>query len=373
MTEASIPAPERTAGRQRVWFGGYTSPVGGQPGGPGLVTATIDPADGTPCVIGGSGGAGGIADLADPSYLAWSPDGSVLYACGETAPEGYAGAYRIGGDGTPVLFSRRSVEAAGPTHISVHPAGRHVFTANYVSGSVTVLPIGPDGSLGEATDVVRHDGKGPNPDRQEGPHAHQVVPDATGAWLIAVDLGTDTLYVYRFDAAAGKLTPHQQLVMTPGSGPRHLAFHPGQRHAYLADELASTITVLGWDAERGLLDVRHVLPALPYPATALNQPGEVVVGHDARFVYLTNRGDDSVSTFAVSEDGAMLTAAGATPVGGTSPRDLRLDPTGRRLYAANQFSNAVSWLDLDPVSGLPTLVGTISAPAVSSILFAPER
>lgn len=348
-----------------AYFGGYTSPIDEHPGGPGLVTASIDPDDGTPRVVATT------AALADPSYLAWSVDGGVLYACGETEPEGYAAAFRLDASGMPTLFSRQAVGAAAPTHLSVHPAGRHVFTANYGSGSVTVLPLRDDGSLGEPADVVQHEGKGPHPDRQEGPHAHQVVPVASGRFVIAVDLGADALFVYRFDAASGRLRPHQRVMLTPGSGPRHLAFHPGGRYAYLADELASTVTVLDWDAELGLLNPRQVLPTLPYPSDKDNFPGEIVVGRDGRFVYVSNRGDDTIATFAVSDDGATLMPAGTTPVGGSWPRDLRLNPTGARLYAANQFSNAVSWLDLDPVSGLPRLVGTISVPAVASVLFAP--
>jgi 6-phosphogluconolactonase len=378
-----VPQPPNRASHQetgphpkyRVWFGGYTSVVHGQPGGAGLVAATIDPADGVPRVAGAS------AALADPSFLAWSHDARLLYACGESKPAGYVAAFSVDSAGLPSLRGRQPVGGAGPTHISVHPAGRHVFTANYDSGSVTVVPVQADGTLGERSDVVRHQGRGPDPDRQGQPHPHQVMPDVTGTWLAVPDLGTDTVHVYRFDARAGKLTPHHQLALRPGSGPRHLVFHPDRPFAYLVSELSSTVTVLGWDAGRGLFAAHAELPALLRPTGQVNYPGAIIVSPDGRFVYVSNRSldasrpvDDTISAFAISDDGSALTPLGAVPVGGLHPRDLRIDPDGRRIYTANQFSHSVSWLDLDADTGLPRLAGTAKlSPGVSSVLFAPSN
>ncbi|NUT49049.1 MAG: lactonase family protein, partial [Saccharothrix sp.] len=197
--------------------------------------------------------------------------------------------------------------------------------------------------------------------RQDGPHAHQVLPDPTGDFVLAVDLGTDTVYSYRL-GDDGRLTPAGECRVHPGAGPRHLAFHPSGRYAYIANELDSTIVVAEYD--RGVLRPGAKVGTLPAgaPTSPRNYPAEILVSRDGRFVYLSNRGHDSVAVFAVERGGAALRLVEATPVGGRFPRHLELDASGRFLLAANQNSDTVTTFEVDRSTGTLRLTGTAAAP-----------
>ncbi|MFF8811838.1 lactonase family protein [Streptomyces pactum] len=297
--------------------------------------------------------------VADPSYLALAPSGRALYAVDETA-EGTVRALAVGRDGgLSPLGTVRPTGGEHPTHLAVHPGGHHLLTANYGDGSVAVHPIGADGALGERTDLVRHTGSGPDPERQRGPHAHQVVPDPRGRFVLAVDLGTDTVYTYRLDTAHGRLTKVSETRMAAGSGPRHLAFHPEGRFAYVVGELDSTITVAEYDPHQGRLVTRGTQPTLP-PGTdpgGRNYPAGVVVSADGRFVYVSNRGHDSVARFAVTDGGAGLRLLDTVPSGGAFPRHLSLAPSGELLFTGNQNSGAVGVFRVDRRTGKLTPLG----------------
>jgi 6-phosphogluconolactonase len=231
------------------------------------------------------------------------------------------------------------------------PSGRHLLTSNYGTGELTVHPIAANGELDDASQVVRHTGSGPETDRQAQAHAHMVTPTPAGDALLSADLGTDSVYVYSLDDSTGQLTLLVQNRMQPGSGPRHLEFHPSGQYFYLTNELSNTVTVCSYEAGTGTVKELAEYPAAPDPEDARNYPGGLVLSPDARFVYVSNRGDESISAFAVSDGGARLDAAGRWPCEGNWPRAITLSPDGTFLFSANQRSHNVSVLRVDPRSG----------------------
>ncbi|TPQ16775.1 lactonase family protein [Streptomyces sporangiiformans] len=338
--------------QQRAFIGSFTAA-----GGLGILTAAVDDESGALTVLSTVDG------VPDPSYLALSPAGDMLYAVSETA-DGAVAAYRVKGDKPELAGPPVPVDGSGPTHLSVH-AG-HVLTANYGSGSVTALPVVADGSLeAAASGVLQHSGSGPHTPRQQGPHAHQVQPDPSGRWVVSVDLGTDSVRVCAL--RDGALTVHREIALRPGSGPRHLAFHPDGEHAYVLNELAPTVTVCRWDAVDGMLRPVDETPVLPIAPDGDAYPSGVVVSPDGRFVWTATRGQNVLSVLAVDAEALRLVVT--VPCGGTWPRGLALDPSGRFLYAANERSGDVTWFAVDPDTGIPRRGGSVEAPAASCVVF----
>lgn len=350
----------------RAFIGSFTSA-----GGLGITVADVDGTTGELSVLASTD------ILADPSFLAVGrlPDtgAAVLYAVSEVS-EGAAAAFDIGGRGAPVLIGEpQPVQGDGPTHVDVR-AG-HLFTANYGSGSVSVLPLRPDGSPGPAACVLRHEGAGPDVARQAAPHAHQVLADPSGNWVLSVDLGTDSVRVCALDPGTGSLRTHSEAVLRPGTGPRHLVFHPSGGHLYVLNELEPTLTVCRWDAATGLLEPLGETSVLPRSAdddgeAVRTYPSEVVVSHDGRFLWAAGRGRDSISVLALDETAEKPVLVAAVGCGGSWPRDLTLDLTGQWLYAANERSGNVSWFSLDAETGIPSPAGSIDVPAASCVVFA---
>ncbi|RDI64251.1 lactonase family protein [Nocardia pseudobrasiliensis] len=350
---SGLTAPARAAAGDRAYLGCYSSDGAS---GHGIAIATADSA--------GRLTVDGMIDVTDPSFLALSPDGSRLYAVNEGSGPGMVTAVD---PHTAQVLNSVAVRGNGPTHLCVAPDGRAVLTANYGSGSVSVVSVTEDGRLGAVTDVARHTGSGPDPERQEGPHAHQVLFDPSGHWVLVVDLGVDAVYVYQL--ADGGLKEHARVAMAPGSGPRHLRFHPDGQRAYVANELNSTVTVCRWRADTGELVAGQSVAADTRGGDPRNYPSEPVVSPDGRLLYLANRGHDNIATFAVMSD--SLVPLTTTPCGGVFPRDLTLDPSGRRLYASNQKSNSVTWLGLDPITGIPQgVAGSLETGSPTTVLFA---
>ncbi|MFE9673977.1 lactonase family protein [Streptomyces sp. NPDC006259] len=336
---------------QRAFIGSFTAA-----GGPGIVAAAVDPGSGALTVLSS------VNDLPDPSYLALSPGGGTLYAVSETA-EGAVAAYSVAGDVPEQVGPLVPVGAGGPTHLSVFDG--HVLTANYGSGSVTAVPVRPDGTLAPAASgTLRHSGSGPYGPRQQGPHAHQVQPDPSGRWVVSVDLGTDSVRVC--DLRDGSPVLHREFSLRPGSGPRHLAFHPGGGHAYVVNELTPTVTVCRWDARDGALKPLAEVPVLPGAPAGDAYPSGIVVAPDGRFVWTATRGEDVLSVFAVEGGGEALRLVGAVPCGGRWPRALA--GSAGYLYAANERSGDVTWFTLDPATGLPRRGGSIRVPAASCVV-----
>ncbi|MEV5364398.1 lactonase family protein [Streptomyces cellulosae] len=337
-TVTGPPAPSATpSGPRPLYLGTYTSVDGG---GEGIGTATYDPATGR---ISGGGVIGGVGD---PSFLAVHPDGRTLYAVNE----------REDGAVTAVRLSDRKVlgsSATGgsaPCHLSVHPGGEFLLSADYGSGTVAVHRIEASGAPGGRTDLVTHSEPAPGPG-QQGPHAHQFLTAPDGGHVLAVDLGTDTVYTYRLDEKAGTLTEVSRATARAGAGPRQLTFHPGGRYAYLANELDDTVTVCAYEPQSGRLTIGEPQPTGSDPQAGTNYPAQLVVTGDGRWAYLANRGHDSVARYAVEEDGARLRLLGTVPVGGDFPRHIALSPDGGLLFTANQKSGDVSVFRVDADSG----------------------
>ncbi|GAA2340891.1 lactonase family protein [Streptomyces kunmingensis] len=336
----------------RAYIGSFTAA-----GGPGITTAGVDATDGSLTLLAATDA------LADPSYLTVA--GGLLYAVSET-PDGSVAAFRT--DTTPVTQTGKPapVDGDGPTHLSLW--GGHVLTANYGSGSVTALPLRADGTVdASGRDVLRHTGSGPHPQRQQGPHAHQVVADPSGNWAVSVDLGTDSVRVCTL--TDGRLAVHHETALRPGSGPRHLVFHPSGGHAYVLNELSPTLTVCQWDATTGILKPLAEYAVLADAPRGDAHPSAIVISSDGRFLWTATRGEDVISHFTLDASGEHPTLSSTTPCGGHWPRDLALHPSGRHLYAANERSGDITWFTLNPQTGTPTRTASIRTPAPSCVIF----
>ncbi len=300
----------------------------------------------------------------NPSYLALHPTRPYLYAVNELDEyEGQAGgavsAFAVDpATGELTFLNRQRTRGAAPCYVSVAGGGRWLLSANYNGGSVAALPIEAGGRLGPVAGFVQHEGSGPNPQRQKGPHAHSILPDPAGRYILACDLGLDRVLVYRLEPDTGRLLPNDEpwVAIHPGAGPRHLAFHPNGRYAYLVGEIDSTLTALAYDGERGVLRVLQTVSTLPEGFSGESTGADVHVAPSGRFVYASNRGHDSIAIFAVNPANGELTLVGHEPTQGRTPRNFALDPSGAFLLAANQDSDTVVTFRVDPGTGrlMPT-------------------
>lgn len=325
-----------------VHIGGYTAQSGGRAAG--IVAACRDPASGELTPLGTA------AVTASPSFLVRHPVLPVLYAVNELS-EGQVSAFRVAPDGDLAPLGVQPTGGAEPCHLAVAPDGRHLFVANYGGGSVAVFPLDPTGVPGERTDLVHHEGHGPDPERQEKAHCHMVSPDPGAGPLLAVDLGTDSVYRYDLDAASGRLVPRAPRLRTPaGTGPRHLARHPDGRRCWLVGELDGTVTAYDL-TPGGALHQRERVDASGRAGHV--QPSEVAVGPDGRFLYVGNRGVGTVAVFSVAGGSPRLVAEVDT--GGEWPRHLAL--TGGHLYVADERADMIRIFRVDPDTGVPAAVG----------------
>lgn len=333
---SAFPMPRAVTGR-RFYAGSYTSS-----GGPGMLLGTADPATGALTVQVKS------AAVADPSWLAPGP--KALYAISES--NGTVSAV----DPSTLAVRNTVSTGSGPAHVAVHPGSALLFTSLYDGGATVTHPIAADGTVKAHTDSRK---------QGSGSHAHQVVVDPTGRYLLAMDLGRDSVFVYTLNA--NRLTLSRQVQFPTGTGPRHLAFHPGGTHAYLAGENGNNVTVCSW--QNGVLTPGQSLPASD--AAVTNYPGEIVTSPDGRFVYVSNRGANTVGVFTTSADGSTLTPVAAPACGGDWPRNLALTPDAGWLYVANQNSGTITWLPVSPTTGIPGAVaGSLPVPGAAHILFA---
>lgn len=334
---------------RRLFIGSYTRDGRGR--GDGVTVWDRDPASGA------LRPAAPAVPVPEASYLAAHPLRRVLYAVSER-DEGQVVALALEAGGRPRELNRRPTGGADPCHLAVDPAGRYLAAANYTAGSLSVHPIGDDGALLPRTDLVRHIGGGPVPDRQEGPHVHMV--RFIGNHLLAVDLGNDTVRSYGLSTRDGHLRPLHVTHLPPGTGPRHLALG-GDGVAYLVGELSGTLSVLRTDGDGTLTELGSVLLS---EAPAPNLAAAIVVSPDGRYVYASNRGPDSISVFAVSGDG--LTKIAEVPSGGRGPRDITL--AGDHLYAANEESDTVAVFHRDPTTGLLKQTTSVETPSPVCLL-----
>jgi 6-phosphogluconolactonase len=299
------------------------------------------------------------AETPSPSFLELDAKRQRLFAVNELSefegkPGGAVSAFSIEPKtGALKLINQRPSGGAGPCHIVSDKEGRHVLVANYGSGSVAVLPVRADGTLGAASDVVQHAGKSVHPERQKGPHAHCVTLDPANRFAFACDLGLDKILVYRFDAAQGKLTPHAPpfVSVTPGAGPRHMVFRPDGRFAYVINELNSTINVYAYNPNAGALRVVQTVSTLPEYFDGANTTAEIDVHPSGKWVYASNRGHNSVVLFTVDFQKGTLTYVEEQGTGGKTPRHFGIEPSAEHLAIGNQESDTVLVCRIDAGNG----------------------
>lgn len=357
-----------------VFVGTYTEPAAG--GSKGIYAARFD------TTTGKLSDATPVAELKNPSWVTVSPDRKFLYAVSEVGvpdatgtPAGLVVAYAIGEGGTLTELNRMSSGGADPCHLGVDRAGRTVAVANYTGGSIAAYPVGADGRLGAAS-KDQHVGKGPNAERQEGPHAHSVDFVADDRLLLSCDLGTDRIYVYRHDPRTGAVAAHKPafIALEPGVGPRHLAVHPSKRYVYACTELTSHVAAFAWNPSAGTLVQRQSIPTVPLGTPPSNSTAEIAVHPNGRFVYVSNRGHDSIAVFSVDARSGRLTRLANTPTGGNVPRHFAIEPSGRWLLAANQKSDSIVTFAIDPTKGTLTPNGaTLTVPRPVCIAFSPAH
>ena len=301
-----------------------------------------------------------VPDVPSPSFLALAPDRRHLYSV-NAVPEidGYPGggvsAFAVDpATGRLAFLNRQSSHGAGPCHVSVDRTGRWALAANFAGGSVAVLPIQSDGSLGPATDVHQHVGSSAHPQRQAGPHAHSLNLDPSNRFALVCDLGLDRVLIYRFDSERGKLTPNERqpwATVQPGSGPRHLDYHPNGRYVYLINEINSTVTAFAYGTADGTLNELQTLSTLPVGFQGDNSTADLHVHPSGRFVYGSNRGHDSIVIYAVDEQSGRLSYVGHESTRGQVPRNFWIDPSGALVLVANQDSDDVMAFRIDEGSG----------------------
>ncbi|MEO8576442.1 MAG: lactonase family protein [Gemmatimonadales bacterium] len=295
----------------------------------------------------------------NPSFLAIHPNRRVLYAVNELdkyngKPTGAVSAFAITKEtGALTRLNEQPSEGGAPCYVSVDQSGHVVLVANYAGGSIALLPIETNGALAAAATLDQHTGKGPNAERQQTPHAHCILADPSNRFVLSADLGVDRVYVYRLDID-GKSLHHVEggdAVMRPGSGPRHIAFHPKLPLVFVANELDSTVATLRFDAKRGVLSPFEIHSTVPAGWTGTNYPGDIHLTSNGRTLYVSNRGHDSIAVFSVTESTGSIALEQVISTDGDWPRNFSLDPTGRWLLVANQRSGSVVVFARDPGNG----------------------
>jgi 6-phosphogluconolactonase len=267
-------------------------------------------------------------------------------------------------------LNNRPSGGAGPCHLVCDQSGHCVLVANYGGGSVASFPLDRDGRLGAASSVIQHQGHSVNPRRQEGPHAHSIDVDPGNRFAVAADLGLDKVLVYRLDPATARLAANDppSVSVAPGSGPRHFAFHPSGKFAYVINELSCTVTTFDYDASAGRLTPIETISTLPQgePLKSKYSAAEVQVHPSGKFVYGSNRGHNTITLFAVDDAAGTLRWVDNTSTRGKTPSGFGIDPTGNYLLAGNQDSDSVVTFRIDQQTGRLSTVGeplAIGSPA----------
>ena len=356
-------APEKF----RVYIGTYTGKLS-----KGIYACELDLKDGklsAPQLAG---------EMTSPSFVAIHPNQKFLYAVGEAGGK-KSGVVAFAVDAKTGLLTRlndASSGGSGPCHLVVDASGKAVLAANYGSGSCCSIPIGPDGKLLEGGSVHQHTGKSINPGNQQGPHAHSINLDKANQFAFCADLGIDKVMVYRFDAAKGTLTPNDPPAFNtpPGSGPRHFAFHPDGKKAYINGEINMTIIACDYDAAKGVLTQKQVLSTLPKDETRKKgSTAEVVVHPSGKFVYVSNRDPyNSIAIFSIDQKTGALKAVGHESRNIATPRNFAIDPTGQYMLVANQSGNNVIAFGINQATGelIPT-GGSVSVGGPVCVRFMP--
>jgi len=346
----------RTKDSYLIYVGTYTGPAS-----KGIYAFRFDPASGKSTSLGL------MVETTNPSFLAIDPSHRYLYAVNEVGD--YKGE-RSGGvssfaidhkTGKLTFLNEVSSRGAGPCHVALDKTGKYVLVANYDGGSVAVFPVLPDGRLAEASAVVQHSGHGPNTERQEGPHAHEIQLTRDNRFAIATDLGLDELLVYHFDVAKGTLAANDPPLakVEPGAGPRHFALHPSGKFVYSLNEMGGSVTGFAYDTRKGALSSLQTISSLPKDFKGKNDSAEIAADASGRFLYASNRGPDNIAVFAIDPAKGTLKLVEHVPTKGKTPRNFAIDPTGGFLFVANEESNNIVVFRVDPATGRLTDTGQV--------------
>lgn len=369
-TAASAATPDRVL----AYVGTYTNEPGGGNNGKGIELFELNPRTGELSHLSLA------AKTPNPSWLAIHPSKKYLYALNEVenfdGGNGSVSAFVIdGASGALSALNTVSSAGAGPAHLSVDATGKFVLVANYGGGSIAVLPIAGDGSLGAAVDVHRDHGAVGSTHAtdappgsfaisgHDAPHAHMIAPDPRNRFVLATDLGQDRIYTYRLDEATGKLTPPAgaAFVSLPsGDGPRHFAFHPNGRWLYSIQEEASTVVFFSYNSEDGSLTARQTVSALPEGFKGTNFASEILVSRDGKNLYAANRLHNTVAIFSIS-DGGQLSHLGEVCTMGDYPRFCCIAPGGEFLFACNQHSDSIASFRIERGTGRLAFTGQYTA------------
>jgi 6-phosphogluconolactonase len=339
-----------------VYVGTYTGPTS-----KGIYAFRFDAGSGKATSVGV------VGETPNPSFLAIDRSRSHLYAVNEVGDyqgqkSGGVSAFSIDRKtGKLTFLNEVSSRGAGPCYLTLDKTGKYVLVANYDAGNVAVFPVLDDGRLAEASTVIQHTGHGPNAERQEGPHAHEIELSPDNHFAVTSDLGLDKLLVYRFDASNGTLAVNNTPVaeLAPGSGPRHFVFHPKGKFLYAISEMGGTVTAFRYDARTGMLHSLQTISTLPKEFTGKNDSAEIEVHPSGKFLYGSNRGPDDIAVFAINRVKGTLTTIDHVPTKGKTPRNFAIDPSGRYLFAANQGSNNIVVFRIHPSSGRLTSTGQV--------------
>jgi 6-phosphogluconolactonase len=329
----------------------------------GIYSYRFNPASGKLTEIGLA------AEIPNPSFIYVTPNGQRLYAVGE-ARQGMLTGFKIDrASGKLTQINQQVSGGDGPCHLNADPSGKLMVVVHYGSGSTAAFPIKADGSVGERTALVQHKGSSADPRRQSGPHAHSVNFSKNGKYAVIADLGLDQYIVYAVDATKGTLAEHSVTKVKPGSGPRHFSFHPNYKFAYGDYELTGEVGAFQWDDAAGKLTHIQTLSTLPADYTGPKSCAEILVHPTGKFVYVSNRGHDSIAMYSTAADG-KLTFLGTAPTEGKTPRNFRIDPSGAWLIAANQDGGNMVVFKVDQTTGKLTSTGEqVKVPFPVSIKF----
>ncbi|MEP2777348.1 MAG: lactonase family protein [Luteolibacter sp.] len=307
------------------------------------------------------------AKVPAPGFLALHPEKPILYA---VCKGNSVAAFTIGDDHSLTALGNANPGGQGSTHLSIDATGRTVAIANYGNGSISTIRLAPDGKPGDVISYLEIEGSGPNPQRQASSRAHGVYFAADNRFLYVPDLGVDKTLVYRFDPETSEIIAHGFIASAPGAGPRHLAFSPDGKNAYINNELDNTILAAALDGNQGTLSPIGTTPTLPADFEGESTTAEIEVHPNGRFVYVSNRGHNSIAVFSRNAESGELSLLQHAPCGGEIPRHFKIDPSGKWLLCANQKTHGISVLSLDPETGmLGEPQSTVKAPGPICLLF----
>lgn len=322
------------------------------------------------------------AEIVRPNFIAIHPNGKFLYAVSdsgfsESEKGGCTCAFSIeAGTGNLTFLNKVSSGGDVPCHITIDKIGTCVLVANYSAGTVSAFPIQADGHIANAAIIIQHTGSSVDAERQKSPHPHSITLDADNRFALVADLGLDQLLIYRFNPNSCTLTPHcpPWVSLKPGSGPRHIAFHPNCRYVYVINELANTVTAFNYDTAGAVLSEIQTITTIPKDYKGETYTSEIQIHPSGKYLYGSNRGHNSIAIFEIDKDKGVLTMVDIQPCGGKWPRHFGIDPTGKWMLIGNEQSDQISLFGIDSKSGKLTQTGiSISVPSPVCIRFMPIR